>query len=203
VRFKLGPVPEDEAFDPDADGWIRLREPRSGRLMLMAVPLGMALAALPLWLWTQLLPIQMPAASSGFAFSVDVRQFAGVVLAVVGFVVIHEVLHTLPAFIAGRSRDVVIGFWPRYFTPYAALTGAFPRDGQLLIGATPFLVLTLIPFPLAIMFPQAVWWLAALSVVNALGSGADLIMLFLLARQVPRAAVIRNQGTATYWRAAV
>jgi len=45
--------------------------------------------------------------------------------------------------------------------------------------------------------------MVVLSVVNTLGSAADLIMLLLLVRQVPPGAIIRNQGFATWWRSAV
>ncbi|MGV8083813.1 MAG: DUF3267 domain-containing protein [Coriobacteriia bacterium] len=202
MRFKLGPVPEDEDFDPEADGWTLVREPRTGVLMLLAVPLGVVIAGLLMLLWVSILPVRMPTASSeGFSIDVNLWQLLGFAVAVVGFVLLHEVLHVIPAVVAGGSKDVVIGFWPKYFAPYVAFTGTLSRNVQLLSGVMPFLALTVVPIPLAMLFPQAAWWLVALSVVNALGSGADVIMVALLARQVPSASIVRNHGPATYWRA--
>jgi hypothetical protein len=93
-----------------------------------------------------------------------------------------------------------LGFWPRYFAPYVAFTGPLSRNAQLMSGILPLLVLTVMPLLVAWLLPRAALWLALVSVLNMLGSGADLIMLVILFRQVPQAAVIRNQGPSTWWR---
>jgi hypothetical protein len=99
--------------------------------------------------------------------------------------------------VAGSSDGVVVGFWPRYLAPYVAFAGALSREARLVSGATPFVLLTLLPFVVALVLPAATSWMAVLSAHNALGSAADLIMLGLLGRQVPRGAVVRNQRLAT------
>jgi hypothetical protein len=193
----------DEAFDPEAQGWNRLREPRPGVLMVSAIPLGM-LAALPfVWLWSLILTV--PAAvgdGSGVSFTVTLPQFVGFVAVIIGGVLLHEALHAVPLVIAGRSEDLIVGFWSRHLVPYVAFMSALPLRTQLLSGILPLPVLSGLPLLAALVLPSAAWWLALLSVVNVLGSGADLIMLQLLIRQVPRQAIIRNQGFATWWRTA-
>jgi hypothetical protein len=203
VKFQLGPVPLDEAFDPEADGWNRLQEPRPGVLMVSAIPLGMLIALPLVWLWSLIL--SAPAGDgTGFEFTVTVTvlQVAGFLAVLAGSIMLHEMLHALPLAVVGRSENLVLGFWPRHFAPYVAYIGALPLRAQLLSGVLPLVVLSALPLLAALVWPSIAWWLALLSVINILGSAADLIMLLLLFRQVPREAVVRNQGFSTWWRVA-
>lgn len=95
--------------------------------------------------------------------------------------------------------NLVIGFWPRHLAPYIAFAGPLPRGTQLLSGILPFPVLTVLPFLVALTVPATAWWMAGLSILNVMGSGADVVRVVLLARQVPAGALVRNQGYATWW----
>lgn len=201
MRFHVGPIPEDPHFNPEGDGWVRLREPRPGHLFLAAVPLGMLLAVALVFVWSLIVRFEAPADS--FSVTVSLPSLLTGAAALGGFVLLHETLHALPALVAGSSDAVIVGFWPRHLAPYMAYTGALTREVQLVSGATPFILLTLLPIVVAVVLPAVVWWMIALSVLNVLGSAADLIMLLLLIRQVPPGAVIQNQGFATWWRFAV
>ena len=150
--------------------------------------------------WSLIIP--SGASSDSISVTISVAGLLVAVAALTGFIALHEILHALPAMIAGSSDDVVVGFWPRYLTPYMAYTGVLSRQAQLISGVTPFVALTLLPFVVALALPAAAWWMVGLSVLNALGSAADLIMLVILMYQVPRTAVIRSQGIATWWRPA-
>lgn len=198
VRFKFGPIAEDPGFDPEGDGWVRLREPRPGHLLLIAVPLGIVMAAAVAFVWSLIVHIDVP--STSFVITVSLPGLLTASAALLGFMFVHETLHALPAMIAGSPREVVVGFWPRHLAAYVVYTGALAREAQLISGVTPFVALTLVPFGVALMAPSTASWMAGLSVLNTLGSAADLIMLLLLVRQVPRGAVVRSQGFATWWR---
>ena len=198
MRFHVGPIPEDPNFRPESEGWIRLREPRPGLLMLVAIPLGMVLAVGLALLWSLVIEFELPA--DAFSVTITVPGLSGAVLALIAFMLAHELLHVVPAVLGGSSRHVVVGFWPRHAAPYVAYTGVLSRELQLLSGALPFVVLTVLPLVVALVFRATGYWMATLSVVNMLGSGADVMMVFLLARHVPRRAAIRNQGYSTWWR---
>lgn len=200
MRFHIGPTPEDPAFDPESDGWNKLREPRTGVLMFAAVLLGMLMAFVIAFAWIRMLALAPTA--DAFTVTITLPRLLGGALALGAFLALHEALHVVPALAAGSSRHVVAGFWPRYLAPYVAYTGELPLEAQLVSGALPLVVLTVLPFVVAWAAPAAGLWMAGLSVVNVLGSGADLIMLALLLWQVPRDAVLRNHGHATWWRAA-
>ena len=64
----------------------------------------------------------------------------------------------------------------------------------------PLVALTLLPILLAAALSVHSSWLLALSASNAAASGADLIVLFLYARQIPNSAVIRNKSYSTWWK---
>lgn len=201
MRFHLGPVPEDPEFDPEVDGWIRLREPRPGVLLRVAIPLGMLMAASLLFVWSLIVPFG--GLSGSFSLTITLPGLLVATGALIGFVLVHEALHAVPAMLVGSLDGIVVGFWPRHLAPYVAYTGALSREAQLVSGVMPLVLLTGLPLALGIAIPAAVWWMVGLSVVNVLGSAADLIMLGLIAHQVPRGATIRNQGFATWWRPAV
>lgn len=200
MRFHVGAIPEEPAFDPRSDGWHALREPRAGVLMLIAVPLGMLLAVAVALAWTRVIVFSPP--PDAFALTITLPGLMGSALALLAFLAIHEALHVVPALVAGSSRHVVVGFWPRYAAPYVAYTGELSREVQLVSGALPLIVLTVAPFAVAWVVPVAGPVMAALSIVNTLGSGADLMMLTLILKQVPARATIRNHGQATWWKPA-
>lgn len=200
MRFHVGPIPEDPSFSPEAEGWELLREPPTAHLMLMAIPLGVLLAVLVALGWSLLVPLDMP--GGAFAVTITLPGLAISLVAVAVFVLAHEALHAVPALWAGSHSAVVVGFWPRYLAPYVAYLGALPRAAQLWCGVAPLLALTVLPVLVALAAPPAALWMAGISVLNTLGSAADLVMLALIVRQVPQGAMVRNQGHATWWRAA-
>jgi hypothetical protein len=129
VRFRLSPVPEDPEFDPEGDGWVRLREPRPGHLLLMAVPLGVLTAGAVVFAWDLIVRFEVPGGSLSLAVSLP--DLLAAAAALVGFIFLHEILHALPAMVAGSTDGVVVGFWPRYLAPYVAVAGALSREAQL------------------------------------------------------------------------
>lgn len=196
----MGPIPEDTSFDPQADGWVMLHEPPPTRLMLLAVPLGMVLAAGLALLWSTIVTVRPPADS--FSMTITLPGLLAAIAALLAFLLLHELLHALPQVLSGSSEPVVIGFWPRYMAPYVAYLGPLSREAQLVSGVMPLLVLTLLPFAVALVAPAMVPWMAGLSILNVLGSAADLVGLVLIVRQVPPRAILRNQGHVTWWRTA-
>ncbi len=199
MRIRIGPAPEDPDFDPERDGWTRLREPRPSVLLAVAIPLGILLGGLAALAWSPIVPIEAPGAD--LSLSVSVPGLLGVLAALVGFMALHEALHALPVLLGGSREDITVGFWPRHLAPYVSYVGELSRRTQLLSGVTPFVLLTLVPVVVALVAPDTARWMRGLSVLNCLGSSADVILLALIARQVPKNAVTRSQGFATWWRA--
>lgn len=201
MRFNLGPIPEDEAFDPVDEGWTPLREPSSAALMLVAIPVGIGMAAAVVWVWSVITPaLGRVVGDDGFSASVSLGGLLSGLLALMGFVVLHELLHAIPVLLTGSRDAVVFGFWPRYLAPYFSTFEAVPRDVQLVSGALPFLVLTVLPLLFAAISALDSVWLLAVSALNAAACGGDLIVLGLYARQIPSNALVRNQGYSAWWK---
>lgn len=198
MKFHVGPIPEDPTFSPEAEGWTRLREPRAAMLMAVAIPLGVLMAGVVAWVWSAIVHYSRP--TGALTFTITLPGLLAAAALLLGFMALHELLHAIPVMIAGSPDAVVVGFWPRYLAPYAAYTGALSRETQMLCGSLPLLLLTVLPFGVALAVPNATLWMAGMSIMNALGSSADLIMLVLLVRQVPRGALVRNNGNETWWR---
>ena len=53
----------------------------------------------------------------------------------------HPTAAALPA--AGLSAATTLGFWPKMLTPYVSYGGESPRNRHILVGVTPFLVLSI------------------------------------------------------------
>jgi hypothetical protein len=161
----------------------------------------MLMAGVVLFFLSPILRFEAPEASLSLSASLP-DLLAAAAAALVGFIILHEILHASPTMVAGSSNGAVVGFWPRHLAPCVAFAGALSREAQLFSGALPFVLLTPLRFVVALVIPAATSWMAALSALNALGSAADLLMLGLLGRQAPRGAVVRNQGLAAWWRSA-
>lgn len=201
MRFHLGEMPEDDTFDPASEGWIHLREPATGRLMLAAVPLGVAMAAAAVATWSLIAPVsEWNRAWSSFSFTITLPALLGWIGLLLGFVLLHELLHAVPVAMTGSWDELVLGFWPRHLAPYFATTGPVPRNVQLASGALPLVTLTVLPIVVGAALSARSAWLIALSALNAAASGADLIVLFLYARQIPSTALVRNKGDSTWWK---
>lgn len=200
MRFLVGPAPEDPDFSPETEGWTRLREPRTSLLVATAIPLGLLMAGGVAWMWSRVVRLDAP--RDAFTFTITLPGLLTGAAFLVGFMALHELLHAIPAMITGSPDAVVMGFWPRYLAPYSAYMGALSRESQMLCGSLPLLVLTILPFGIALAAPDAALWMAGMSILNTLGSSADLIMLALLIRQVPRRAAVRSNGNETWWRVA-
>ena len=46
MRFQYGPIPEDDEFHPEAQGWSDLREPSPLIINLLAIPTAILLLAM-------------------------------------------------------------------------------------------------------------------------------------------------------------
>ena len=201
MRFRLGPIPEYPRFDPEREGWSRLREPGPLAIQLIALPVALAtllasgaliflvfrqaqlarypsMFSLPAWVWLIVLVIVIPA---------------------------HEAIHAALHPDWGLSQQSVIGLWPSKAVFYAHYEGAMSRSRLLLVLAGPYRGLSLLPIGL-MAFPGTGAWnptavplLAMLSVVGAVVACGDMISFALLVFLVPPAAVVRNQGWRTYW----
>lgn len=206
MRLHFGPVPLSADFDPDGEGWTKLREPTPGWMQVIATPIAIAMAALLILAWTHLTPV----ASSRFRVASGSGQdsffdgaavaLATVVLGLATLIAVHELLHavTFPGW--GLTRETLIGVWPARLLFYAAYLGPLSKPRFLWVFAMPFLILSLVPLVVCAAFQTASAAVAILSIVNGACACGDLLGIGLIGWQVPRRALVRNQGWQTWWK---
>jgi hypothetical protein len=195
MRFHLGKPPEALELKNDQQTWNALELPQALVLQFFALPVGVLIAygLLLGWSWTPF--DELTYSVHGFA------DVASVLLAVISFLVIHEVLHCLahPGF--GGSRQSVIGVDVTALLPYAAYLGEMSRGRTLLVLLTPLLVLSVLPLLVCLVGGLDGSWLAIVSILNGFGSGGDLVIVALVLLKVPRGVLMRDSDWKMWWRA--
>jgi hypothetical protein len=190
MRLHVGPIPESPDFIPD-DSWKALREPSPWMFQLLALPIGLAVAALFVFLWLLLTPVGdlEPSASLGMFL----LSFAGIV-------VVHELVHALIHPGNGRHHASILGLWPAKIVFYAHYDGPMPRNRFIAILLMPLLVISVLPLLVLAITQTDSGWLAFISSFNALLACGDILGTGMVWYQIPAQAIVRNQGWKTYWR---
>lgn len=125
MRFCLGKMAANEDFNPEREGWHRVREPGFATFYAVGIPVAAALCAG--------LSIAITSVGDRSASIVikpgdvtPLRLLVGVfvVIGTVLFVIAaHEAVHLIAHPAAGLSKDSVIGIWPSRGVAYAHFDG--------------------------------------------------------------------------------
>jgi hypothetical protein len=198
MRLRFGPVPDDPGFAPEDGGWVRLKEPSFGRMLLLALPLSVVLVT-GIWMaWGAV--ARLRGIEGEFGGAVTLATALSYLVAFVVLLLVHELLHAAALPAAGLSATTTLGFWPKMLTPYVSYEGELSRNRHILVGVTPFVVLSIVPIVVGLYLSVVPPWAVAVGVVNALGASGDLIGVALLVLQAPSSARVRSRGQETWWR---
>ena len=196
-----------EGVDPETLGWRAIRSPAGRRVYWLAALVGLALLSglcLVLSLWSFAVGDRGGYATAGESAT----PWRPVLVVLVVYIPLHESLHLLGQPGWGRSDQSVVVLWParlRFGTYYE---GCMSRRRWLGMRLAPFVVLSVLPaglLALMKLWPQSVELeigLQVLMLVNALGSGGDVIAARLVLRQVPPAGQLCFRAGRAYWRPA-
>ncbi|MCX5661055.1 MAG: DUF3267 domain-containing protein [Planctomycetota bacterium] len=207
MRFIFGAPPIEAGFDPEQEsGWRRLRELGPRTLVVLGSLVGVPLAILVGYGWSKI-----PGAQASAQF--DITPFGrwgtillalGFLLALAGFffslIFVHEFVHVLACPRFGLTSDTVMGVWPSRFMAYGNHSGPVACRRFMLVGAAPFLVLSVLPLLLAWAGAPFGGLLSIISTMNAMLCGGDALICMMLLHQVPLRATVRNKGWDTWWR---
>lgn len=190
MRFHLGPIPSSPDFQPD-ESWNSLNEFSPWAMQAAALSLGLAFTIFLATLWWAFTPLG----------ELDL-SFSELFFLILGQIVVHELIHAFASPKCGRSHNTVVGFWPSKLLFYAHYSGELTRNRFLVILLLPFIIISLVPLLFSFLLQTACSWIAFLSVFNGLASCLDIYGAGMILAQIPRNAVIRNQGWKTYWKSA-
>ncbi|MGD0087339.1 MAG: DUF3267 domain-containing protein [Verrucomicrobiota bacterium] len=207
MRLHLGAIPNSPDFVPDGT-WKPMRELSPWLAQLIALPIGIAAMLLLTVLWFWLTPLRdavsavSPPALFHVFLDMPIPSLLLLVIALVGLTVIHELLHAVVHPMKGLSPRTVLGFWPSTLMFYAHYDGEVSRNRLIAILLTPLIIISIVPLVVAAVVQVTSGWAAFLSCFNAVLSCVDMLGVAMLLFQVPRTAVVRNQGWKSYWKVA-
>jgi len=191
MRFRVGAIPECAEFTP-CDPWRPLREPGLLLMQIIALPLGIGVAAVVGVAWLAIAP-------AGDVWSLP--PFAPLLI-ILGIIPVHELIHAAVHPGMGRTHESLLGLWPSRGVFYAHYDGELSRNRLIAILAMPFVVISLLPLVVCGVLGVTSPVIAFASTLNAFMSYGDLFGITLLLWQTPRTSRVRNQGWRTYWKTA-
>ena len=186
MRFIVNKFPDDESFQPN-EKWIPLKEPSNLWLaQLIALPFMAINVILVIFL--------MELSGIKFEFNIVTMGISFLI-----FLPIHELIHALFFPENLLSNNVFFGFTFKGFAPFAAYTGEMTRTTFIKVLLAPFLIITFLGFIYLLTIGRNEL-IEHVIVFNALVSSADCLGVFLILRQIPKNAVVRNKKIKTYWK---
>ena len=208
MKVHFGPPPQDPDFHPRRDGWTRLREPDPIVLQIIATPVAVLNLAILLVAWFGLAwfqPRSVPtfdwtADGNPWPLIVSYFSLSTVMVGIPMLIAAHELAHAVGYPGGVRTNQTLIGIWPAKFLFYASHSGPVSRNRFLLICLLPLLSLTMLPLIGAALSQHITVGVAAVSIVNGAFSCGDQVIVAMIAWQVPRRAILRNQGWETWWK---
>ncbi len=134
--------------------------------------------------------------------------WGAILVVLVIYIPLHELLHLLGQPEWGRSNRSVVIVWPARLRFGVYYDGCMSRRRWIAMRLIPLVVLSVLPAGLlALLGVQTLGieldiGLQVLVIVNALGSGGDVIAVLLVLKQVPPSGQLCFQAGRAYWRAA-
>ena len=190
-------------FEPEKEGYTKMKEPSIEKLMLIAIPVGV-FATLVLYALAQVFtqtelemfrisPIGLPIALDFLVMLVAFILFNIIII------VVHELVHAL-CFPEGlRSEHVGFGFH-KSGAFFAFYTEALTRTRMILTMVAPFLLFTIVPWLLIIILNKNIPLLMMALLYHTFLASGDLVGLFLIIKNTPRGSVLKNKGYYTYYK---
>lgn len=188
--FIFGPPPFNRLVEDP--GWQRLEGyGASARHMLRSLGIGIGVAIVMALAWRL---VDANALPLGTPSTLDF------VIALALLTIGHEAVHLLAMPGAGLDRHSAAGLWLEGGSPFAQHLQPMSRARFILVTICPFLALSVAPLLLHALGSPMNNLIAWTSVLNGVGSGADLLACALLLRKTPRQALVLESAQALHWR---
>lgn len=186
-----------------ADGWRKLKEPSNlGMAMLLSIPFiiinGAIFIVYALYLYDPLKEF-LYNINEGISISFNLNLSTLLYVAMIFvFMTVHEFIHAsfIPNFL--KSDKTCWGI--NGLCGFVYTTEEIKRGRFLVISIMPFILLSMVlPFILKVL-GMLNGFVIFLGLVNAMGSCVDFLNMVIIVSQVPKGAVIVNNGFETYFK---
>jgi len=183
-----------------AEGWRKIKEPRRlTQAILMALPLMFIAGVTSLGVIRLFYAPVGILAGASISITISINPATlGYLAALLALTPLHEMIHALAIPDVFRSNRTVLGLRP--FGGFVATTQILTRNRFILVSTSPFLVLSIVLPVILGLFSQLNGFWAFLVILNALGSGVDLLNIVLILHQTPLNSRIVNNAFETYYR---
>ncbi len=198
IKKRLPALNESLHKELNISGWITLREPGS---LISAIILSIPFMVINLFIAIVIIGIFSTISLEEFGFTPDSFSITinlGMIIALIIFIIIHELLHLIfiPNF--KRSSKTFVGL--TLYGGFVVTEEEITKSRYILITIAPFLIASIIlPFILGV-FGLLTPSIKLLVLLNAMASSVDILNLLLVIKQVPRNAILKNNGPKTYWK---
>ncbi|RSD29081.1 DUF3267 domain-containing protein [Mesobacillus subterraneus] len=182
------------------NGWTQIQEPEtSSKAILLSIPFMLAASIFSLLIISLFSDITL----KDFGISKDsliITINLGVIVSFILLVIVHELLHLIfiPGFARSKKTTVGLTIWGGFVATEEELS----RKRYLLVTLAPFVILTVIVPMLLGVFGLMTTTFKWLIFLNAIGSSVDLLIAAMILKQVPRGAILIQNGQRTYWKSA-
>ncbi|MGW8390094.1 DUF3267 domain-containing protein [Pseudoduganella sp. HUAS MS19] len=112
--------------------------------------------------------------------------------ATIGILLAHELAHLLAHPAMGFSPNSFIGFDRKFFVFFVGCHGAQSKWRYIVMAMMPIILLTLLPFGVAIFYPVYIPELAWCSIFNMAGAGTDLFVAVSVIVKMPKDCIIQG-----------
>lgn len=198
IKNQLPKVSEPLHAQLVRDGWMLLKEPNNmGTSIFTSVPFMFLNAIFSIVIINMFSKFSFPLldqTSNVITIHIDFIFIVGLFL----LIIVHELLHLIfvPNFF--RSDKTYLGFTP--FGCFVYTEEEIYKAWYIFITLVPFIVLSVL-FPIILgIFGLLTPTLITLILINAIGSSVDTLTFVFVVRQVPKHAILRSNGTKTYWK---
>jgi hypothetical protein len=178
--------------------WVPMKEPKNlMSAILLSIPLMIVAAMISIGIITIFSSISF----SDFGMtsdSISISINLGIIFWIVLLVILHELLHLIfiPHFI--QSKKTYIGL--TLFGGFVVTEEEISKSRYIFITIAPFMIISIILPLLLGVFGLLTPTLIFLIILNSMASSVDLLNLLLIIKQVPQHAILKNNGTNTYWK---
>ncbi|MBA2454552.1 MAG: DUF3267 domain-containing protein [Chloroflexia bacterium] len=138
---------------------------------------------IPLWAIALMAVVAALGGPSSYETRFTFTTFVLFFVAMVGVIVVHEILHGVAAALLGVSPSFGIG--PGF--AYTTFLEPMKKSSYLTVGLAPLVVITVTTVAMAAIWPDIAGWMVVIGTINASGAVGDLWMTARILRSPRRA----------------
>lgn len=180
------------------NGWILTKEPtRFINTLFLSVPFMFINALISIWIMNCFSTVSLKEfgiTPNLITININISTIFFILL----FLIIHEFIHLILIPNVIKSKNTCIGI--TWFGAFVTTEEIISKSRFLLITLAPFIIISVI-LPIVLgMFGTLTTTMKFIILLNAAASSVDSLTFLMIALQVPKYGILKNNGNKTYWK---